>query len=111
MSDREGEVVHLATCNRQHRDMGIGALDAGKHVVCEKPLATSSMETSELVERARKNPTLVTAVNYNVRFYPLALHARDLLQRGAVGRALSVSGAYLQDCLLKDTTWNWRLLV
>ncbi|HXO96574.1 MAG TPA: Gfo/Idh/MocA family oxidoreductase, partial [Chthoniobacterales bacterium] len=97
--------------NRRHRDMVIGALDAGKHVVCEKPLATSSVETSELVERARKNPTLVTAVNYNVRFYPLALHARDLLQRGAIGRVLSVRGAYIQDWLLKDTDWNWRLLV
>ena len=54
LSDPEVEVVHIATPNRQHRDMVIGALDAGKHVVCEKPLATSSMETSELVERARK---------------------------------------------------------
>jgi predicted dehydrogenase len=111
LSDPEVEVVHIATPNRQHRDMVIGALDAGKHVVCEKPLATSSVETSELVERARKNPTLVTAVNYNVRFYPLALHARALLQRGAIGRVLSVRGAYIQDWLLKDTDWNWRLLV
>ena len=111
LSDPDVEVVHIATPNRQHRDMVVGALDAGKHVVCEKPLATSSVETSELVERARKNPTLVTAVNYNVRFYPLALHARDLLQRGAVGRLLSVRGAYIQDWLLKDTDWNWRLLV
>jgi predicted dehydrogenase len=111
LSDPEVDVVHIATPNRQHREMVIGALDAGKHVVCEKPLATSSLETCELVDRARKNPTLVTAVNYNVRFYPLALHARDLLQRGAIGRVLSVRGAYLQDWLLKDTDWNWRLLV
>jgi predicted dehydrogenase len=111
LSDPDVEVVHIATPNCQHRDMVIGALDAGKHVVCEKPLAISSVETSELVERARKKPTLVTAVNYNVRFYPLALHARDLLQRGAVGRVLSVRGAYIQDWLLKDTDWNWRLLV
>lgn len=111
LSDPEVDVVHIATPNRQHRDMVIGALDAGKHVVCEKPLATSSVETSELAERARKNPTLVTAVNYNVRFYPLALHARDLLQRGAIGRVLSVRGAYIQDWLVKDTDWNWRLLV
>jgi predicted dehydrogenase len=111
LSDSEVEVVHITTPNRQHREMVIGALDAGKHVVCEKPLATSSLETFELVERARKNPTLVTAVNYNVRFYPLALHARDLLQRGAIGRVLGVRGAYLQDWLLKDTDWNWRLLV
>lgn len=111
LSDPEVEVVHITTPNRQHREMVIGALDAGKHVVCEKPLATSPEETFELVERARKNPTLVTAVNYNVRFYPLALHARDLLQRGAIGRVLGVRGAYLQDWLLKDTDWNWRLLV
>src|SRR6516162_9835920 len=111
LSDPEVEVVHITTPNRQHRDMVIGALDAGKHVVCEKPLATNSAETSELVERARKHPTLVTAVNYNVRFYPLALHARHLLQSGAIGRILHVRGAYIQDWLLKDTDWNWRLLV
>ena len=111
LSDSEVEVVHITTPNRQHRDMVVGALDAGKHVVCEKPLATSSVETSELVERARKKPTLVTAVNYNVRFYPLALQARELVQSGAIGRVLSVRGAYIQDWLLKETDWNWRLLV
>ncbi|MBV8214297.1 MAG: Gfo/Idh/MocA family oxidoreductase, partial [Verrucomicrobia bacterium] len=111
LSDPEVEVVHITTPNRRHRDMVIGALDARKHVVCEKPLATNSIETAELVERARKNPALVTAVNYNVRFYPLALHARYLLQSGAIGRVLHVRGAYIQDWLLKDTDWNWRLLV
>jgi predicted dehydrogenase len=111
LADPDVDVVHITTPNRQHRDMVIGALDAGKHVVCEKPLATSSVETSDLIERARQKPALVTAVNYNVRFYPLALHARDLLQTGAIGRVLSVRGAYIQDWLLKDTDWNWRLLV
>jgi len=111
LSDPEVEVVHIATPNRQHREMVIGALDAGKHVVCEKPLGTSSAETSELVARAKKHPSLVTAVNYNVRFYPLALQARDLVQRGAIGRVLGVRGAYVQDWLLKETDWNWRLLV
>jgi predicted dehydrogenase len=110
LSDPEVEIIHITTPNRQHRDMVIGALDAGKHVVCEKPLATNSRETSELVERARKKPTLITAVNYNVRFYPLALHARHLLQTGAIGRVLHVRGGYIQDWLLKDTDWNWRLL-
>src|ERR1700751_2144839 len=109
--DPEIEVIHITTPNREHRDMVIGALNAGKHVVCEKPLATNSVETSELVERAREHPALVTAVNYNVRFYPLALHARHLLQAGAIGRVLHVRGAYIQDWLLKDTDWNWRLLV
>jgi predicted dehydrogenase len=103
-------VVHITTPNRWHREIVIGALDAGKHVVCEKPLATNSMETAELVERAAQNPHLVTAVNYNVRFYPLALQARHLIQQGAIGRVLSVRGAYIQDWLLKETDWNWRLL-
>ena len=111
LSDPEVEVVHITTPNRQHRDMVIGALEAGKHVVCEKPLATNSGETAELVERAEKHPTLVAAVNYNVRFYPLALHARHLLQSGAIGQVFHVRGAYIQDWLLKDTDWNWRLLV
>jgi predicted dehydrogenase len=110
LSDPEVEVIHITTPNRHHRDMVIGALAAGKHVVCEKPLATNSAETSELVEQARKHPTLVAAVNYNVRFYPLALHARHLLQSGAIGRVLHVRGGYIQDWLLKDTDWNWRLL-
>jgi predicted dehydrogenase len=111
VSDPDVDVVHITTPNRHHRDMVVSALDAGKHVVCEKPLATNSAETSELVERARKHPTLVTAVNYNVRFYPLALQARALLQSGAIGRVLAVKGSYIQDWLLKDTDWNWRLLV
>jgi predicted dehydrogenase len=51
LSGPEVEVVHITTPNRWHREMFIGALDAGKHVVCEKPLATNSMETAELVER------------------------------------------------------------
>jgi predicted dehydrogenase len=110
LSDPEVEVVHITTPNRWHREMVIGALDAGKHVVCEKPLAITSMETAELVEQAGKNPHLLTAVNYNVRFYPVALHARQLIQQGAIGRVLSVRGAYIQDWLLKETDWNWRLL-
>ncbi len=110
LSDPEVDVVHITTPNRWHRDMVIGALEAGKHVVCEKPLATSSMETAELVERAAKASNLVTAVNYNVRFYPLVLHARELIQRGAIGRVLGIKGGYIQDWLLKETDWNWRLL-
>jgi predicted dehydrogenase len=110
LSDHEVEVVHITTPNRWHREMVVRALEAGKHVVCEKPLATNSMETAELVERAAKSPHLLTAVNYNVRFYPLALQARQLIQQGVIGRVLSVRGAYIQDWLLKETDWNWRLL-
>ena len=48
-------------------------------------------------------------MNYNVRFYPLALHARELVQQGVLGDIYTVTGCYVQDWLLKDTDWNWRL--
>ena len=110
LADDEVDVVHITSPNRYHRAMAVGAIDAGKHVVCEKPLATTSAETFELLDLAARNPRLVTAVNYNVRFYPLALHARNLIQSGTLGPVMSVRGDYSQDWLLKETDWNWRLL-
>src|SRR5258707_2859762 len=110
LTDNEVDVVHVTSPNRYHRAMVAGAIEAGKHVVCEKPLATTSAESSELLDLATRNPRLVTAVNYNVRFYPLALHARNLIQSGPLGPVLSVRGDYTQDWLLKETDWNWRLL-
>ena len=110
LADDEVDVVHITSPNRYHRAMAAAAINAGKHVVCEKPLATNSAETLELLDLAARNPRLVTAVNYNVRFYPLVLHARNLLQSGELGSVLSVRGDYSQDWLLKETDWNWRLL-
>jgi len=68
--------VHLTTPNKFHFAMAKEALEAGKHVLCEKPLAMTSAETAVLVELARKTG-LAAAVNYNMRFYPLAVEARD----------------------------------
>jgi len=102
--------VHITTPNKTHLDMAKRALIAGKHVICEKPLAMTSHETAELVELSRNKPNLIAAVNYNIRFYPIALHARDLVQSGELGDIFTVRGAYSQDWLLYDTDWNWRLV-
>jgi predicted dehydrogenase len=110
LADNEVDVVHITSPNRYHRTMAASAINSGKHVVCEKPLATTSAETFELLDMAARNPRLVTAVNYNVRFYPLVLHARNLIQSGALGPVMTVRGDYSQDWLLKETDWNWRLL-
>lgn len=104
------EAVHIATPNHLHFEMAKKALEAGKHVVCEKPLAMTTTETAELVRIAREHPELVGAVNYNLRYYPLALQARELVQSGEIGEVYHVRGAYVQDWLLFDTDWNWRLL-
>ncbi|MAU08664.1 MAG: dehydrogenase [Anaerolineaceae bacterium] len=109
LDDPQVDVVHITTPNVFHFDMAKRALLAGKHVVCEKPLAMTSAETAELVEIAEANPHLISAVNYNIRFYPMALHAHDLVQKGEIGEVYSVRGGYVQDWLLFDTDWNWRL--
>jgi predicted dehydrogenase len=111
LADPAVEVVHLATPNRDHFAQCRAALAAGKHVVCEKPLAMTSLETAELVRLAAAHPHLVTAVNYNVRFYPLCLEARERVRAGGVGEVLHVTGSYLQDWLLYPTDFNWRVSV
>lgn len=110
LADPAVEVVHLATPNRLHFEHAKAALAAGKHVVCEKPLAMTSAETAELVRLAAARPDLVAAVNYNVRFYPLCLEARERVRSGQVGDLFHVTGSYLQDWLLYPTDFNWRVL-
>jgi predicted dehydrogenase len=89
--------------------MALAVLRGGKHCICEKPLAMNTSETRRLVEAARRSKTIF-AVNYNVRFYPAVLHLRNLVRRGDLGKIIHVNGSYLQDWLLKDTDYNWRLL-
>ena len=110
LADPEVTTVHLASPNRWHKIQALSALAAGKHVVCEKPLAMTPAETAELVAAAAAHPHLVCAVNYNVRFYPLALHARALVRLGEIGDVFHLQGSYLQDWLLYPTDFNWRVL-
>ncbi len=109
LADPAVRVVHLTSPNRFHLDQCRRALAAGKHVVCEKPLAMTAAETAELVALARRTP-LVAAVNYNVRFYPLNHEARQRLAFGDLGVVYHVTGSYVQDWLLYETDFNWRLL-
>jgi predicted dehydrogenase len=110
LADDQVQSVHITTPNRLHASMTKAAFAAGKHVVCEKPLAMNSTETADLVAVAAAHPHLVGAVNYNIRFYPLMQHARDLIAAGELGTIYAVRGGYIQDWLLYDTDWNWRLL-
>jgi predicted dehydrogenase len=103
------DVVHITTPNRFHAEMSLAALRAGKHVVCEKPLAMNTRETAQVVKAVR-SARRVFAVNYNVRFYPAVLQLRRLVQRGELGDVIHVNGSYMQDWLFKDNDYNWRLL-
>ena len=103
------QAVHIATPNRLHYQMARTALEAGKHVMCEKPLAMDPRESAELVALAQQT-RLAAGVNYNVRYYPLCLEARAMVDRGEIGEVFSVCGSYAQDWLLYPTDYNWRVL-
>ncbi len=109
LADSDVEVVHIASPNRFHRDQCKQALAAQKHVICEKPLAMTTQETAELIKLSQAANT-VTAVCYNIRFYPLCLEARERVAAGELGDVHHVVGSYVQDWLLHDTDFNWRVL-
>jgi predicted dehydrogenase len=108
LADGSVDVVHITSPNDRHFAQAKGALLAGKHVVCEKPLAMTSSETRELAALAELTG-LVAAVNFNVRFYPHVHEMRERILGGSTGRPYLVTGSYLQDWLLHDTDWNWRV--
>jgi predicted dehydrogenase len=108
LADPAIDVVHLATPNYLHFPYAKAALLAGKHVVCEKPLAMNSVESDELVKIAAETG-LVNAINFNIRYYPLAHQARAMVQNGELGDVFILQGSYTQDWLLLQTDWNWRL--
>jgi len=108
LADEEIDVVHLTTPNHLHYPEVKQALAAGKHVVCEKPLAMTSDESRELLELAHASG-VVHCTNFNIRFYPIVQEARARVQSGEVGEVWNVHGGYLQDWLATPTDWNWRL--
>jgi predicted dehydrogenase len=109
LADRDVHAVHITTPNKWHFTMARDALRAGKHVLCEKPLAMTAAETAELVRIARGSGR-AAAVNYNIRFYLLCLEVRERVRRGDLGEIFSVVGSYVQDWLLYPTDYNWRVL-
>lgn len=106
--DPQIEVVHVCTPNNLHYTMSKEALEAGKHIVCEKPLSMNSKEAEELIKLA-KEKNLVNAVHFNIRFYPLMHQARMMIEKGELGRILAVNGSYQQDWLFYQTDYSWRL--
>ena len=108
LTDDAVDVVHLTTPNHLHHPQVTQALAAGKHVVCEKPLALTAAEAADLVARAG-DAGVVNCTNFMARFYPLAQQARELVRQGELGEIWNIHGRYLQDWLLKPTDWNWRL--
>jgi predicted dehydrogenase len=108
LKDAEIDAVHICTPNYLHYSMAKDALNAGKHVICEKPLTTTKEEAEELVALA-KAKGLIHATNFNIRFYPLMHQLQAMVEKGDMGELFSVNGSYLQDWLFYETDYNWRL--
>ena len=109
LEDPAVDAVHICTPNALHFPIAKDALQAGKHVICEKPLATSvarSPGTGRTSPRRRKRRNCTF---HNLRFYPMVQHMRRMVEDGDLGDIMVVQGTYSQDWLLYDTDWNWRL--
>lgn len=109
LKDDDVTAVHLCVPNVLHFPMAKAALESGKHVMCEKPLAMNSGESAELVTLAR-NRKLASGVCYNLRYYPINQQTRAMIEGGGIGNILHVNGSYVQDWLLHETDFNWRVL-
>ncbi|MFK8112646.1 MAG: Gfo/Idh/MocA family protein [Rubripirellula sp.] len=109
LADSHVDVVHVTSPNQHHFQQATRAIEAGKHVLCEKPLAMNSLESSQLVSLAVKKG-VAAGVNYNTRFYPLCVEAAQRFRQGSVGDLFHVTGSYAQDWLFHSTDFNWRVI-
>lgn len=109
LADPQIQVVHNCTPNHLHFEVNKAIIEASKHVVSEKPLAMNSTESRELV-RLADEAGVVNAINFNYRFMPLVQQAKQMVAKGDIGPVHTIHGSYLQDWLLKETDWNWRLV-
>jgi predicted dehydrogenase len=108
VADPAIDAVHICTPNALHVPVAEAALHAGKHVLCEKPLATSSADGKKLV-RVAAEKKLRNCTCHNLRYYPMVQQMRRMREDGDLGEILVVQGTYSQDWLLYETDWNWRI--
>ena len=108
LADPEICAVHICTPNELHFPMAIAAMTAGKHVMCEKPLASSVREAEQMIAMANERK-LANCTLYNIRAYPQVQNMRRMCEAGELGDISVVQGTYSQDWLLYDSDWNWRV--
>ncbi len=103
------DCIHICTPNFTHMEIALYAFEKGINVVCEKPMARDAQEAQKMVEAAKKSGK-VNAINFHNRYYPIPYQMRNMVQQGELGQVFSVQGGYLQDWLLHDTDFSWKIL-
>ncbi len=109
LGDPEIQAVHNCTPNHLHLRVNTQIIKAGKHIFAEKPLTKTSSESARLLDLLKEYPSTVAALSFNYRMNPLVQEMKQRILRGDIGKITLVHGSYLQDWLLFDTDYNWRL--
>ncbi|MEN6314463.1 MAG: Gfo/Idh/MocA family oxidoreductase [Clostridiaceae bacterium] len=109
LADPEINVVHNCTPNNLHREVNEKIIRAGKHIFSEKPLARNSGESAHMLKLLNENRNIVHGVNFNYRMNPLVQEMKNKIKNGEIGTPKLVHGSYLQDWLLYETDYNWRI--
>ena len=109
IADPAIDAVHNCTPTHLHKEINEKIILAGKHIFSEKPLARTSEESGAMVELLKENPGIVAGVNFCYRMYPLIQDAKNRIADGEIGKPYLVHGSYLQDWLLFETDYNWRV--
>lgn len=103
------DVIDVSAPSNVHRDIGVAAAEAGKHVFCEKPLAFNLAEAREMLAAVRK-AGVANMVNFNYRCCPALALAREMIRAGEIGEVRHFRATYLQDWLVDpEFPMNWRL--
>ncbi len=103
------DAVHICTPNDTHYEIAMYAMQKGVNVLCEKPMTVSIEQAKEMTELAEKN-NIVNAINFQNRLYPMVNQMKNMIADGELGKIYSIHGGYLQDWLLYDSDFNWRLI-
>ena len=109
LENSEIDVVHNCTPNHLHVEINEKIIKSGKHILSEKPLARTSDESKRLLGLLKNNKTIIAGVNFNYRMNPLVLDMKYKIKNGEIGSPRLAHGSFLQDWLLYDTDYNWRI--
>ncbi len=109
LADPDVDVIHNCTPNRLHHEINCKVIRAGKHLFSEKPLCATYQEAEELLAAQKEHPEVAAGVNFNYRLNPLVIEMRSRISNSEIGDVRIISGYFLQDWLLYDTDYSWRL--
>lgn len=109
LADEEIKVVHNCTPNNLHKEINEKIIKAGKHIFSEKPLAKTVEESASMLELINKSKNIVNGINFCYRMSPLVQEMKNKVKNGDIGVPRLVHGSYLQDWLLYETDYNWRI--